>query len=73
MAIVGDQKHGTNIEAPLATIVEAFETALNKRDTPQPQGETRVQMILNGKPIGEFVIDFINSITEATNVTPILI
>lgn len=73
MAIVGDQKHGTNIEAPLATIVEAFETALNKRGSDQPKGETRVQMILNGKPIGEFVIDYINSIAEATNMTPILI
>ena len=26
MAVVGDQKHGTNIEAPLATIQEAFRT-----------------------------------------------
>ena len=30
-AIVGDQKNGTNIEAPLATIVEAMNMALNAR------------------------------------------
>ena len=28
MAVLGDQKHGTNIEAPLDTIVEAFNVAL---------------------------------------------
>ena len=28
LAVLGDQKHGTNIETPLATMIEAFETAL---------------------------------------------
>jgi hypothetical protein len=32
-AILGDQKHGTNIEAPLDTIVQAFKTALNENDS----------------------------------------
>ncbi len=31
-AILGDQKHGTNIEAPLDTIVDAFNISLNKRN-----------------------------------------
>ena len=31
LAMVGDQKHGTNIEAPLSTIEEAVENVLNKR------------------------------------------
>lgn len=31
-AILGDQKHGTNIEAPLDTIVDAFNIALNNRN-----------------------------------------
>ena len=30
-ALVGDQKHGTNIEAPLQTIVDAFSAALDSR------------------------------------------
>ena len=32
-AILGDQRHGTNIEAPLDTIVQAFKTALNDNDS----------------------------------------
>lgn len=31
LAVLGDQKHGTNIEAPLQTIVDAFNIALNQR------------------------------------------
>ena len=30
LAVLGDQKHGTNIEAPLSTIEEAVENALNR-------------------------------------------
>ena len=29
--MVGDQKNGTNIETPLATMVQAFNMALNER------------------------------------------
>ena len=32
LAMLGDQSHGTNIEAPLDTIVDAFNSALNQRD-----------------------------------------
>lgn len=32
MAILGDQKHGTNIEAPLDTIVDAFKVATSDSD-----------------------------------------
>ena len=31
MAVVGDQRHGTNVEAPLATIQQALDLALNDR------------------------------------------
>jgi hypothetical protein len=31
LAMVGDQKNGTNIETPLATMVQAFQMALNER------------------------------------------
>ena len=31
-AILGDQKHGTNIEAPLDTIVDAFNMSLDRRN-----------------------------------------
>lgn len=35
LAMVGDQKHGTNIEAPLETIVEAMNIALQNNDAGQ--------------------------------------
>ncbi len=38
MAVVGDQKHGTNIEAPLDTIVKAFK---------EVQGDGTQEIILN--------------------------
>ena len=31
LAVLGDQKHGTNIETPLDTMIEAFSTALDRR------------------------------------------
>lgn len=31
MAMLGDQKNGTNIETPLSTMIEAFNAALNAR------------------------------------------
>ena len=33
MAVLGDQKHGTNIEAPLDTMVAAFNEALENNDS----------------------------------------
>ena len=33
MAILGDQKRGVNIETPLQTMIDAFNTALDNRNT----------------------------------------
>ena len=33
MAMLGDQKHGTNIEAPLKTIEDALENVLARKQT----------------------------------------
>ena len=37
MAILGDQKSGTNIETPLKTMIEAFNSALDNRNHDRPQ------------------------------------
>jgi hypothetical protein len=37
LAILGDQKHGTNIEAPLDTIVDAMEIALQRNGSSSPE------------------------------------
>lgn len=55
MAILGDQKQGTNIETPLDTMIEAFEKALDSRGgsgNSQP-----IVLQLNGKQIAQVVWD----------------
>lgn len=37
LAVLGDQRHGTNIEAPLDTIVEAMEIALQRNGSGSPE------------------------------------
>ena len=44
MAVLGDQKHGTNIEAPLDTIVEAMNIALQQNGG----GNQQVNIIAKG-------------------------
>lgn len=53
MAVLGDQKKGTNIEAPLETMIEAFNRALDSRggiSNNQP-----IVLQLNGETIAEAV------------------
>ena len=55
MAILGDQPRGqTNIEAPLQTIVDAFNTALDNRGAGEP---IHVHLYLQGKEIYDVVLD----------------
>lgn len=51
LAVLGDQKHGTNIETPLETMIEAFNTAMDSRsDTVKEEryflGETELMQII---------------------------
>ena len=53
MAILGDQKHGTNIETPLETMIEAFNVALSQRgDT----GSQSIVVYLDGDVVYESVV-----------------
>lgn len=52
MAILGDQKSGTNIETPLSTMIEAFRTALDERGSSDKQP---IQLTLNGRVVAEAV------------------
>ena len=54
MAIVGDQKHGTNVETPLSTMIEAFNTALDKRGEGVPQ---TINLTISGKTVATVVWD----------------
>lgn len=51
LAVLGDQKRGTNIEAPLDTIVQAFNMALQNNGGGGFNGRIEVPLYLNGRQI----------------------
>lgn len=53
LSVVGDQKHGTNIEAPLSTIVEAMNTALSK----QKQSSSDIIINVDGRELFKIMQD----------------
>jgi hypothetical protein len=56
MAVLGDQKHGTNIEAPLQTIVDAFNIALAQNGNASG-GNTEVVLEIDGREFGRAVVE----------------
>jgi hypothetical protein len=56
LAIVGDQKQGTNIEAPLQTIVDAFNIALAQNGN-VGGGNTEVVLEIDGREFGRAVVE----------------
>ena len=57
LAMVGDQKHGTNIEAPLQTIVDAFNIALSQNGGYNGGGNTEVVLEIDGREFGRAVVE----------------
>ena len=68
MAVLGDQKSGTNIETPLATMVEAFKQAMAESGG----GATTVVIQLDGKEIARSTVKNINNMTRAAG-KPVLL
>lgn len=56
LALVGDQKQGTNIEAPLQTIVDAFNIAL-QGNANYGGGNTEVVLEIDGREFGRAVVE----------------
>jgi hypothetical protein len=56
LAVLGDQKRGTNIEAPLQTIVDAFNIALANNGGAS-NGNTTVVLEIDGREFGHAVIE----------------
>ncbi len=56
LAVLGDQKQGTNIEAPLQTIVDAFNIALAQNGN-VGGGNTEVVLELDGRELGRAVVE----------------
>ena len=67
LAMLGDQKHGTNIEAPLDTIVEAVEKANIGRS-----GLTTVNVQINGQTLFKIFIDEYKKQASITDVDPLI-
>lgn len=68
LAVLGDQKNGTNIETPLATMVEAFKQAMSESGG----GITTVVIQLDGKEIARSTVKNINNMTRAAG-KPVLL
>jgi hypothetical protein len=56
LAVLGDQKQGTNIEAPLQTIVDAFNIALAQNGG-AVGGNTEVVLEIDGREFGRAVVE----------------
>lgn len=68
LAVLGDQKSGTNIETPLATMVEAFKQAMAESG-----GRTTTVVVqLDGKEIARSTVKNINNMTRAAG-RPVLL
>lgn len=58
LAMLGDQKSGTNIETPLDTMLKAFNDALDKRgDTGGYSGPQIIQLVVGARALAELVFD----------------
>lgn len=68
LAVLGDQKSGTNIETPLATMVHAFKQAMAESGG----GATTVIIQLDGKEIARSTVKNINNMTRAAG-KPVLL
>lgn len=74
LAVLGDQKSGTNIEAPLSTIKQALRETLNERGgvpTTGPGQPIVIYTMLDGKVVSKSVIKNINDTIRRTGVSPI--
>ena len=67
MAVLGDQKSGTNIETPLATMVQAFKQAINETDGMGGRQIT-VVMQLDHRELGRAVYNLNNEETQRVGV-----
>lgn len=70
LAVLGDQKSGTNIETPLKTMIEAFNIALNQR-AESTGGEQNIVVYIDSDVIFKTVIKKNRNYTIATGVNPL--
>lgn len=64
LAVLGDQKQGTNIETPLDTMIEAFNIALNQRGG----GNGVINLIINGKQFAQATYEDFKAVAKQQTV-----
>lgn len=72
LAILGDQKSGTNIETPLATMVDAFKTAIVEMGV-GGGGESVIVLKLNETELGRATVKSIKNLQRQTGVSLITV
>ena len=70
LAVLGDQRQGTNIETPLRTMIEAFNVALDRRDN-NGNGEQTIIVTLDGEVLFKNTIKKNKNYILATGVNPL--
>lgn len=68
LAVLGDQKNGRNLEAPESLIRQIVREESGGNRNGQP---FVIQLMLNGRVVGEETIEYINGIVRKTGKTPI--
>ena len=68
MAVLGDQKNGRNLEAPESLIRQIVREESGGNRNKQP---VVIQVMLNGRVVGEETVEYINGIIRKTGKTPI--
>lgn len=72
LAVLGDQKSGTNIEAPLSTIEQALENVLARTGGMGGDINITVESVLDGKVVARNTVKHINDMTRQAG-TPVLL
>lgn len=66
MAVLGDQKSGTNIETPLSTMVQAFRQALNESGR---SGQRTIVLEVDKRELGRVTFDVYNAEAQRVGVS----
>lgn len=72
VAMLGDQKHGTNIEAPLSTIEQALENVY-RRNGNSNGGVLHAHLYIDGREVLTSVLDMAKLEQTATGINPLLL
>lgn len=69
LAVLGDQKRGTNIEAPLETIVQAFRQAMSEMGATGGRGKQTIVLEVDKREFGRITFDAYNAESQRVGVS----